>query len=399
MITVDEATRIILNETRSWGRTKAWLAESVGRVLAENLVSDRDFPPFDRVMYDGIAIRYDDYAAGQRQFPVVGMQAAGSPPQVVETEGNCIEIMTGAMLPPGFDTIVQYEWLDIRDGVATIHPDKKVTRGRHVHHQGMDRRQGGVIVKPPRIITAAEINIAATIGKSELEVFEVPEAAIISTGDELVDIDETPMAHQIRRSNVFAVATLIGSFHIGADIMHADDKEEEIRETLAEALDEYDLIILSGGVSKGKYDHIPKVLDALGVQKHFHRVAQRPGKPFWFGTKGDKVVFALPGNPVSTYVSTLRYVLPWLRKSLHLEPMTRLRARLKSDFTFEPPLRYFLAVELEVDDTGCLWAIPRQGQGSGDLANLALIDGFLELPEDRDFFPAGSAYPLWKFRP
>ena len=395
MRTVQEITQIILSTARDYGTEIIPLGQCVGRVLAEDLVADRDFPPFDRVSYDGIAIRFEDYDKGQRLFPIIGMQAAGAPQTAAEAEGNCVEIMTGAVLTLGFDTIVQYEWLDIKDGKATILDGYPITKSRHIHRKGKDHKQGSILTPAGKQITPAEINIAATIGKYELLVKKLPTMVIISTGDELVDVSEQPEPHQIRRSNVFSIAASVGKLGAWVDILHIDDAKEEISEKLKLCLAEYDVLILSGGVSKGKFDYIPEVLDELGVEKLFHKVAQRPGKPFWFGQTNDSIIFALPGNPVATFMGTIRYVLPWMRQSLGLEAMSPQYARLKEDFRFDKPFQYFLSVKLEMDTDGVTWALPQKGNGSGDLANLTKIDGFLELPMDQDVFSKGQAFRYW----
>ena len=395
MKTVQEITKIILSNAREYGEELVALGQSVGRVLAEDLVADRDFPPFDRVSYDGIAIRFEDYDKGQRTFPIIGMQAAGAPQTAAEAEGNCVEIMTGAILTLGFDTVVQYEWLIIKDGKATIQEGHNVKKNNHIHPKGKDQKKGDVITPAGKQITPAEINIAATIGKFELLVKKLPSIVILSTGDELVDVSEQPEPHQIRRSNVFSIAASLGKMGAWVDILHTDDAKEEIVAKLAMCLSEYDVLILSGGVSKGKFDFIPEVMDELGVEKLFHRVAQRPGKPFWFGRTDSNIVFALPGNPVATFMGTIRYVLPWIRQSLGLDAMSGQYARLKEDFKFDKAMQYFLSVKIETDENGVTWALPQKGNGSGDLANLTRIDGFLELPMEKDVFLMGEAYRFW----
>lgn len=395
MKTVQEITEIILANARDYGVETIPLGQCVGRVLAEDLVADRDFPPFDRVSYDGIAIRFEDYANGQRTFPIIGMQAAGAPQTAAEAEGNCVEIMTGAVLTLGFDTIIQYEWLDINDEKATIKEGKAVTQFRHIHHKGKDQKQGDVITPAGKQITPAEINIAATIGKYEILVKKLPSIVILSTGDELVDASETPAPHQIRRSNVFSIAATVGKLGAWVDILHVDDAKEEIHSKLEMCLADYDVLIMSGGVSKGKFDYIPEVLNELGVEKLFHHVAQRPGKPLWFGKTSNNIIFALPGNPVATFMGTIRYVLPWIRQSLGMEAMSGRYARLKEDFKFDKAMQYFLSVKIECDPDGVIWALPQKGNGSGDLANLTKIDGFLELPMEQNVFLKGIAYRFW----
>jgi len=395
MKTVEEITQIILSNARDYGVESLPLGQSVGRVLAEDFVADRDFPPFDRVNYDGIAIRFEDYEKGQRTFPIIGMQAAGAPQTAAEAEGNCVEIMTGAILTLGFDTIVQYEWLVIQDGKATIQEGHQLNKNRHIHRKGTDRKQGEIITTSGKIITAAEINIAATIGKNEILVKKLPTVVILSTGDELVDVSETPEPHQIRRSNVFAIAASLGKLGVWVDILHIDDSKEEISAKLELCLADYDVLVLSGGVSKGKFDYIPEVLDELGVEKLFHQVAQRPGKPFWFGKTERNIIFALPGNPVSTFVGTIRYVLPWMRQNLGINAMSTQYARLEEEFQFDKPMQYFLPVKITTHQDGVTWALPQKGNGSGDLANLTNMDGFVELPMGQDTFPKGTAYLFW----
>ena len=177
-----------------------------------------------------------------------------------------------------------------------------------------------------------------------------------------------------------------------------DDKKIMIRE-LQKKLNENDVLIFSGGVSKGKADYLPGVLEELQVKKLFHRVKQRPGKPFWFGIhKGHTLIFAFPGNPVSTFVGFYRYFLPWFRKSLFLPHDTSVRAKLATDFSFKPDLTYFLQVKVKVNKDGEIEAFPVPGRGSGDLANLVSCDGFMELPALKSEFKAGETYPLIFFR-
>jgi molybdopterin molybdotransferase len=222
---------------------------------------------------------------------------------------------------------------------------------------------------------------------------------IISTGDELVEINRSPEPHQIRRSNVYRLRATLDQLGIPADTHHMKDNYEEIAEKLRQIAAEYEVIILSGGVSKGKFDYLPDVLEDLGVKKLFHRIRQRPGKPFWFGEspKG-KLIFALPGNPVSSFLCTHRYFIPWLRKCLGYPDRSQPHAILKEDFTFTPDLTYFLQVRVDYDEQGRIWATPEEGNGSGDLANLVDADAFLQLPRGRNEFKAGEVFPLFFYR-
>ncbi len=399
MLSVAEAENTILSRALTPEGETVALADAPGRILAEDLVADRDFPPFDRVTMDGIAIRYEAWQKGRRQFAVQGVQAAGSPRLVLADASGCIEVMTGAMLPEGADTVIQYEHLDISDGVASLRTEAVRLR-QNIHFRGVDRQAGATLIPRGTRVGPAEVAVAATVGKSRLTTARLPRAAIVSTGDELVPVEQIPLPHQIRGSNGYALqALLAGRFNLPGRIFHYPDDQLQIAAGLKAIFQEYRLVVLSGAVSAGKFDFVPQVLDDLGVIKHFHGVAQRPGKPFWFGTLPDGcAIFALPGNPVSAFTCACRYLLPFLSRSLGEKPSPPERAALSEAVVFKPALTYFLPVFVNSTPAGSLQAYPLPGHGSGDLANLTAADGFLELPADRDTFPAGEVFPFIRFR-
>ena len=398
MISVTDATDIIQRHRLNLPAETLPLAEAVGRVLREPIVADRDFPPFDRVTMDGIAFRYDAFAAGQRTFPVEGTQFAGQPQQTLQAETACWEVMTGAMLPIGTDTVVRYEDLTMADGQATIQLDG-LMNGQNIHRQGIDRRQGDVLIQPGVLLKPAQIAVAASVGKANVQVTRLPTVALVSTGDELVGVSEMPLAHQIRQSNTWMIRAVLHRLGIAATLHHLLDDRQTLTNELTRLLADNDLVILSGGVSAGKADFVPDVLASLGVQRHFHQVAQRPGKPLWFGsTESDaRVVFALPGNPVSTTMCVYRYILPHIKTSMGLPETQEIYAELATSFTFRPPFTYFLPVSLRYEADGRTLAHPLPGSGSGDFANLMDADAFLELPADRSEFAKGEAFVLWTF--
>ena len=396
MISFQEALHIVLQNTGNYPNEKVALANTLGRVLKEDLYTDRDFPPYNRVTMDGIAIQYDSYTKGQRGFKIEGVAAAGAPQMNLVDPTRCVEVMTGAILPNYADTVIRYEDLDIHNGQANI-MDEKLLRGKNVHKQAEDRQKGELVIAKNTLIRPAEIGIAATIGKTHIDIAMRPKAIILSTGDELVEVGETPLPHQIRRSNVHQIQAILAQEYLNADIKHLADNLEQIKEELESLLDQYDVIILSGGVSKGKFDFLPTALEALGVQKLFHKVKQRPGKPFWFGKASNAKktkVFALPGNPVSSFLCTHRYIIPWLRASLGLPEQTLPFAKLTESYLFKPDLTYFLQVKVSYDEKGRILATPVTGNGSGDLANLSNANAFLQLPEGKSVFRKGGVYPL-----
>jgi molybdopterin molybdotransferase len=397
MITVKEAEKIIFEHILSQNMEGASLQKTVGRVLAEDLVADRDFPPFDRVTMDGIAIHFDSFKNGQNIFTIENTQAAGAPALFLTNKTHCIEVMTGAMLPEGCDTVIRYEDLKIQDKKAEI-LIQTLDFQQNTHKKGSDKKQNDVLILKGQKITAAEISTAATIGKTTLQVVKKPTVAVISTGDELVDIPDMPLPYQIRRSNVYAIAALLDdAFKIEAQLFHFVDDKALIVKGLETILNDFDVVILSGAVSEGKFDFIPNALNDLGVQKLFHKVSQRPGKPFWFGKLEHKaVVFALPGNPVSTFMCACRYVLPFIEASMGLEPV-RTSGVLLEDVIFKPDLTYFVPVKIiSYHHAPIVKALT--GNGSGDLANLNEADGFLELPKGKTEFKAGEYYPLIRYR-
>jgi len=396
MITVGQASAIIFDHLYKPGTTRLRLEGVSGRVLAEKVVADRDFPPFHRVAMDGIAISYDAWVKGQRTFPVQEIQAAGESRKQLLDTSHCIEVMTGAILPAGCDVVIRYEELEIGDNRATIRTGD-IERWQSVHQQAADARKGEVLLEPGFLICPSEVALMASVGKSEVTVFSTPKVAIISTGNELVAIDDNPSPFQVRRSNSFAIQSALEDAGCQANCFHLLDEKTLMEERLKDILAEHDVLILSGGVSKGKFDFVPEVLEKLGIRKLFHQVSQRPGKPFWFGASdGGKIAFALPGNPVSTFMCFYRYVKPWLLRSLGITPDERF-AVLGTDFSFPGALTYFLQVEVK-NVRGKLVAMPQPGGGSGDFANLKKVNGFLELPLEKKDFKAGESFPLISFR-
>jgi molybdopterin molybdotransferase len=269
--------------------------------------------------------------------------------------------------------------------------------GNAVHRKGSDHVAGETIVRPGARLTGREIAVAAACGYGTVVVSQLPKIAVVATGDELVEVDTAVAAHQIRRSNDHAVrAALITAGYPNVSRFHFRDVRHEIEHLLWHIIAEFDVVIISGGVSKGKFDYLPAELERQGVQKLFHGVAQRPGKPLWFGvTARQTPVFALPGNPVSTYTCLHRYVLPALAHASGETSPARRTAALGSPVAFKPKLAYFLPVKLSSGSQGELVATPDPSNTSGDFAGLLGTDGFVELPADQSDFAAGTVAPFW----
>lgn len=398
MISVEEAEKIILDKAKDFGIEEIALEDSMGRVLREDIQADRDFPPYDRVTMDGIAIRFDAFENGVKEFKIAGIAAAGDEQKSLREKGKCLEVMTGAIMPDGLDTVIPYEMIEIKDNTATINTDE-VNYKQNIHFKGLDRKKDDTVILSGKKISSAEVGVCATVGKAKVKVSALPKTIIISSGDELVNIDQSPERHQIRKSNVYRLQTVLKNFNLDVDTHHINDNLEEVKEAIRKAMESYDLVILSGGVSKGKFDYIPQAMDEIGVEKHFHRIAQRPGKPFWFGSYQDKVtVFAFPGNPVSSFMCMTRYFVPWLKKCTQENTKPYPNAILSADVEFKPDLTYFLEVDIDYSEKGEILAKPIKGNGSGDLANLVDADAFVVLPRGKDLFKKGEVYPIIFYR-
>ncbi len=397
MIQVEEAEKIILEQSRDYGTETISFDNCMGRVLAEDISADRDLPPFNRVTMDGIAISYEAFKKGNRLFKIKAIQSAGEQPVEIKDHDECVEIMTGAVLPSTTDTVIPYEEIEINNGMAKIKTETVVIN-QNIHFKGKDKMQNEILVEANQFITPTVITIAATVGKTNLLVKKLPKIVIVSTGDELIEINETPAPFQVRRSNNYTLQAVLRQYALQAEMLHLPDDQDVIGKHLKKCIDEYDVILLSGGVSMGKFDYVPPALDKLRVKKLFHKVQQRPGKPFWFGAhESGKLVFAFPGNPVSTFMCFQRYFLPWLKKSLQVG-MNNTYAILNEDFTFNAALQYFLQVKLLINEKGELTATPLEGNGSGDFANLLQTDAFMELPLERNDFKKGEIFRIWAFK-
>ncbi len=400
MISVKEAKNIVLNSIQDFGVEEVPFLKSVGRVLKEKIVADRDFPPFNRVSMDGIAIDFKEFSSRLRSnkqldFKIEGIQAAGSKQITLQNSENCIEVMTGAVLPKNANTVIRYEDITIENGIAIINIDA-INDAQNVHQKGKDGKIGDVLIEKNTLISAAEIGVLATVGKSTVKVVKQPKVMIVSTGDELVGVNEIPLEHQIRRSNVFTLVSLLERLNISSETAHITDDKPILKAKIKAYLEEYDVLLFSGAVSKGKYDFLPEVFDELGVKKLFHKVAQRPGKPFFYGKTENCNVFGFPGNPISTFVNCLVYFYPWYYKSLRIEA-TEETAVLVEDVSFKPNLIYFLQVKLE-SKNGNLVAFPIKGNGSGDLASLVKTDAFIQLPNDKVEFKKGEVFSVIRYR-
>ncbi|MEP6883963.1 MAG: molybdopterin molybdotransferase MoeA [Gammaproteobacteria bacterium] len=375
------------------------LTQCVGGTLRENIYAERDQPPFDRVAMDGMAVDSDALRRGIKRFRIQGIQAAGAPQLKLGGVDDAIEVMTGAILPLGSDCVIPVEQLVITEGYASLSGAVPDAPYQNVDRRGNHSRQGALLLEAGTLLRAPEIAVAASAGMARVRVSSQPAIMVVSTGDELIEPGDPIAEYQVRRSNAYAVAATLrtrGFGRVGDD--HVPDDAALMCERLSLHLTTHEVLILSGGVSMGKYDLVPKVLQQLGVQEVFHKIAQRPGKPMWFGIGAQgQAVFGLPGNPVSTLVCLIRYVIPAIAEAMGTKREAPERLALAAPVTFQAALAYFLPVSIEHDDWGRPWANPRRTNGSGDFLSLTGTDGFVELPPGPNTYPKGFVTTVYRW--
>lgn len=345
------------------------IQDAIGLILAEDLSADRDFPPFNRAMMDGIAIKN----TAIKKWLIEDIAFAGAPQKHLRNSDAAIEIMTGAPVPLECSSIIKIEDIVFFELAGEKWAEyvglDPIKQGQFVHAQASDCKQNDLILSSGTKIGPVEIAIAATIGKSELSVFKKPTIAIFSTGDEIVGIHEKPQAHQIRSSNSVMLESVLKSHGFSTTVAHVKDEKSVVEKSLESALEKHEILLLSGGVSAGKKDFIPEVLAELGFKPIFHKIAQKPGKPLYVGNRPDgRLVFAFPGNPISTLTCFWIYFLPWLLGNqliLSTIPVVNLPAS-------NPKLDQWLPVKIIGGQAETL-----KNNGSGDLIHWKFADGLL----------------------
>jgi len=393
-----EATRSILSRVTRLAGERLPLRQCVGRILRQDVQAERDNPPFDRVCMDGVAVSSAAVTGGIRTLRLQGTQAAGAVPFTLAAPDAAVEVMTGAVLPQGTDSVIPLEEYDLANGTLTLQAVATAEPWRNVQRRGSDSAPGVPMLGSGMRLGAAEIAVVASAGLAEVEVSRQPRVMVISTGDELIEPGQPIADYQARRSNAYGVtsALRLHGFEAVAD-EHLRDDEALMRRRLGEILDAHEVIVLSGGVSKGKFDFVPVALKALGVEEVFYQVAQRPGRPMWFGVgpKG-QLLFGLPGNPVSTQICLIRYVLPALRAAMNQSTAAQERIAMAEALDGRK-MTYFMPVTL--DHAG---ALPPRGRaraphGSGDFLALAGTDGFVELSPRPEGYPEGFVADFYRW--
>jgi len=370
----------------------AALDACAGRILHQAIYADRPFPPFSRSMMDGYALSAAEITP-QGLFKLQGEAAAGSPQKKLRlNQTGCIEIMTGAVLPEQADCVVPYEATrQLDDQQVQLLAPAQHGPADCIHHIGSDRPTGALILEPGCLIGSREIAVIASCGYSEVQVSQIPAIAVASSGDELVEVAQRPLAHQIRRSNDLAIQSALAQRQLPTqERAHLPDEPDACRAKLQHLIQHNRIVILSGGISMGKKDFIPQALDQLGLECQFHGVAQKPGKPFGYWSRSDCAVFALPGNPLSTLTCLHYYVIPAI-----LAAMGQSKATAAASFQLATAVkaRNDITCFMPVSINSRQKAEPRPAQNSGDLVRILASDGFIELPPtEAKMYPAATSF-------
>jgi molybdopterin molybdotransferase len=403
MLSIDDAINIILEQTPSLASTDLPLAEAVGSILRQDALSDLDLPPFDRARMDGYAVRAIDTDGATPGRPVrlraIGEAAAGHAFAGVVKPGEAVRIMTGAPLPAGADAVEKIEVIRLLvDGSIEI--VGAVKPGQFVTPRGIEARAGELMVRSGERITPSVAAVLASFGCARVTVSCRPRTAVLSTGTELVAVDQRPGPSQIRNSNTYSLAGYAreaGALPVSLSLVR--DDLAATREAIAEALAKADVVILSGGVSMGDYDLVKPALRDLGAKIWVEQVAMHPGKPTVFARLGEKVIFGLPGNPVSVAVSFHLFARPALLKlqgASEIE-LPRARAYLTRAVKGAPPRRSHQPARLLIRD-GRAEAEPLKWSGSSDLVAFMRADALIVVPEDRSGLDEGELVEIIKLR-
>jgi molybdopterin molybdotransferase len=394
MLSVAEAQKLVLEHARPLPPAKIALSPALGLVLAEDVVSDLDMPPYDKSMMDGYAVRAADLADGRAALAVLEEITAGRMPTRPVASGQATRIMTGAPIPMGADAVVMVERTRLLDG-GRVQIEDKPRQGQNILPRGREMHHGEAVLAAGALLRPQELGLLATVGRTEARVYPAPGVALLSTGDEVVEADQQPGPGQIRNGNGPMLAAQIArAGGVPRYLGIVRDQRDVLRDLIALGL-QAPVLVLSGGVSAGVADLVPGVLSKLGVEAHFHKVSMKPGKPVLFGTRAETLVFGLPGNPVSALVCFELFVRPAIRRLRgHADPGPQMvRATLTEDFSYKTDRPTYHPAWLEVSDDS--WQVrPVPWFGSPDLRGLTRANAFVLFEVGDHQHRAGNIYPV-----
>lgn len=391
MISIDEALALIFSNLPPRRIETVHFRAGLGCVLAEDLQANCDIPPFSRSAMDGYALRASDTESAPVRLPLSGEVRAGDGVESILPPGEAVAIMTGAPIPEGADAVQIKEAAERSADGLQITIRSAVKPGENIRPIGSEARKGEVVLEKGRLIGAAETAVMATFGYTRIKVWRKPRVAVVSTGDELVEVESSPGLDQIRNSNSYSLAAQLENMKIAGDYLGISrDDRKDLHRFVTEGL-KRDVLLLSGGVSVGEYDYVEDIFRELGVDIIFDRVAVKPGKPTVFARHGDTLVFGLPGNPVSTFVTFELFVRPaigWL-SGLEKPELARVEGELLDDMRQLPGRTAFLPARIFRE--GKTWKVePLPWRGSGDIIGFSRGNATVIFPKDRDLMFAGE---------
>lgn len=383
MISVTEAIQTVVSQTSALPEETIQLSDALGRILAEDVVADTDLPPFDRAQMDGYAVRAEDVEKTPAKLRVVGESAAGAGWHREMKAGEAVRIMTGAPVPQGADSVQQVELSREANGAATVEILESVQIGRSIVRRAAEIKAGETVLRAGEEINAQAIATLASFGYAQVKVGRQPRVAVMATGSELVNVDQKPARDQIRDSNNFTIeayAKLAGATVERVPL--AGDDTELLKNQMAAALERCDMLITSGGVSMGVYDFTKTAFRELGAEIFFERVALKPGKPTVFGKIGDKLIFGLPGNPVSVAVTFNLFARTALRvmQGAMERTLPEVATVLERNVKASPDRESYLPAVLRTDEDGRLLAAPLKWGGSSDFVSFSRANGLIIVP-------------------
>lgn len=389
-----EARQIVLNQSRTFGTEKILLNDCLGRILAEPVMADRDYPPFNRAAMDGYALSLKDLEKGIRRFSIAETIFAGDIPGKVLSEKQCYKIMTGAAVPEPADIVIRKEDSSESDGYVQVHTEQ-FHFYQHISKRGEDVRCGEAVIPASAVCTPPVVSVLAALGMQELVVQKLPKVAIFTTGNEVVAVGQPVTSVQIRNSNLHLFKALLRKWQIIPYLTaHLPDNKDDLYQVIGKAM-QADIIIISGGISAGDADYVPQVLESLGVKKLFHKVNIKPGKPVWCGLTADEgIVFALPGNPFSSLVTFTLFTEPYLWHCLSGREPQIMKFPISVPRTKNNNLDEFFPVKIQ---TSPFAVIPLSFNGSGDILAALHADGILHHPAFVNHIKTGDVLTYMSF--
>jgi molybdopterin molybdotransferase len=398
MLSFQEAQEIIIKHAQSFGEELVDINDVYGRVLAEAIKADRDYPPFNRASMDGYAIKKSDWDNGLHEFIIAETIYAGNISKHIIKPGECYKIMTGAAVPVHADAVIRREDVsETQNSITVLHPiaiGSELKSFQNIAKQGEDIQKDFLIIERNVKCTAPVIGLLASLGKSKVLVKKLPTVAVITTGDEVVDVADKVDPVQIRNSNAYTIKALLKQWNIiPSSVNHVPDDIGQLLLAIT-AAKKNDVIILSGGVSAGDADYVPSVLKESGAMEIFHKVAIKPGRPFWFGKFANgAVVFGLPGNPLSCMVTVKLFIELFLSCSFGLDKPQQLSLPFKGTRMKKSSLDEFFPVKISGNPSSIE---PIHFNGSGDITALIKADGIARHPNDVAALTPGTIVELYR---